>query len=183
MSSVMRFDEWQDSNGVPVLDGTDLSIPSSALPAGSVLQVVSTTKSDTFTTSSASFSDVTGLSVTITPTSTSSKIFVSATVNVGHPSASAVSWRLTRGGSAIAVGDAAGSRTSVSSESYDGPDYASFTGASTLDSPNTVSATTYTVQLRANSASAVYVNRSSNDSNSAFASRLASTITVMEVAG
>jgi hypothetical protein len=31
MSSVMRFDEWQDSNGNPVLDGTGLVIPASAV--------------------------------------------------------------------------------------------------------------------------------------------------------
>ena len=42
--------------------------------AGKVLQVVSTTKTDTFTTSSTSFVDITGLSVSITPSSTSNKI-------------------------------------------------------------------------------------------------------------
>ncbi len=37
---------------------------------GKVLQVLSTTKSDTFSTSSTSFTDITGLSVSITPSST-----------------------------------------------------------------------------------------------------------------
>jgi len=41
-----------------------------------VLQVVSATKTDTFSTSSTSFVDVTGLTANITPSSTSSKIMV-----------------------------------------------------------------------------------------------------------
>ena len=51
-------------------------IPKAALPAGSVLQVVSTTKTDTFSSASSSFIDVTGFSVSITPSSSSSKILV-----------------------------------------------------------------------------------------------------------
>ena len=48
-------------------------------PAGHVLQVVSTTKTDFFSTTSTTYVDVTGLSATITPSSTSSKILVSVT--------------------------------------------------------------------------------------------------------
>ena len=44
-------------------------------------QIVQTVKTDTFTTTSTSFTDITGLSVNITPTSASSKIYVSFTVN------------------------------------------------------------------------------------------------------
>ena len=51
-------------------------IGDAGLPAGSVLQVVQDVKLDTFTTSSTSFTDVTGLSVDITPSSTSSKVLV-----------------------------------------------------------------------------------------------------------
>ena len=47
-----------------------------AAPAagGKVAQVVSTTKTNSFSTSSTSFTDITGLSVTITPTLATSKI-------------------------------------------------------------------------------------------------------------
>ena len=51
------------------------SIPKSTLPTGSVLQVVSATYSTTVTIASTSFVD-TGLSCSITPTSSSSKILV-----------------------------------------------------------------------------------------------------------
>lgn len=49
------------------------------LGAGAVLQVVQTVKTDTFSTTSpaeTAFVDVTGFSVTITPSATSSKILI-----------------------------------------------------------------------------------------------------------
>ena len=49
-----------------------ISAPNLQLPSGSVLQVVSSTKTDSSAISSTSFTDSTGLSATITPTSTSS---------------------------------------------------------------------------------------------------------------
>ena len=45
---------------------------------GRVLQVVTTTKTDTFTTTSSSLTDITGLSASITPASTSNKILIIA---------------------------------------------------------------------------------------------------------
>ena len=51
-------------------------IGDAGLPAGSVLQVVQTVKTDTFATTSTSFVDITGVSVAITPSSTSSKILI-----------------------------------------------------------------------------------------------------------
>jgi hypothetical protein len=67
---------------LPATSGTVLttassgqSIPKAALPTGSVLQVVMGTTSTQVTSSSASFVD-TGISATITPSSTSSKILV-----------------------------------------------------------------------------------------------------------
>jgi len=58
-----------------ILSG-DTGVPASGMPTGSVIQVQSTTKTNTFSTTSTSFTDVTGLSVSITPISTSSKILV-----------------------------------------------------------------------------------------------------------
>ena len=57
----------------------DSIIPRGGLASGSsggIIQVRSVTKTDTFQTSSASFTDITGLSVSITPQSTSSKILI-----------------------------------------------------------------------------------------------------------
>jgi hypothetical protein len=83
--------------------------------AGGVVQVLSTAKTDTFTTSNATFTDVTGLSVSITPTSASNKILILVTVNGnGNSGVNGLQGQLVRGSTAIALGDAAGSRTPVS---------------------------------------------------------------------
>jgi hypothetical protein len=160
-------------------------VPSWATPAGGggISQVVSTTKTDTFTMSSTTFTDITGLSVTITPSSSSSKILIIASVvHVGTVQTSASGIRLMRAGSAISVGDTAGSRSLVSgSESYAtyGVSLASDT-INYLDSPATTSATTYNIQIKAYSSTA-YVNRTPVDSDDQAYYRGVSSITVMEV--
>ena len=158
---------------------------------GKILQVVSATKTDTFTLSSSdgTFTDVTGLSVSITPTSTSSKIFITANVNISGSNRYGA-LRFVRDSTAIGIGDAASSRTRVAVSSHRNEsatnDHHIMHNSSTsfLDSPNTTSATTYKIQI-ANTYAAggytVYINRGSTDSDANYAHRGASTITVMEV--
>ena len=160
------------------------SVPKSTLPTGSVLQVVSTTKTDTFSTSSTTFVDVTGYSVSITPTSVTSKILVICNITATAAGAVfSVQGRLVRGSTPIAIGDAAGSRTQAS-YMWEGAQEANF-GISTtyLDSPATTSSTTYKIQIRTNNgAYTTYVNRATTDVDSSAYARTASTITVMEIA-
>jgi len=86
-----------------------------AASSGKVGQVVSTIKTDTFTMSSNTFTDVTGLSVTITPTATTSKILVLAAVQgQGVLGSCAMMGRLVRDSTAIAVGTSTSNRTAVS---------------------------------------------------------------------
>jgi len=171
-----------DNTGTMML--TNTAVAKSQLPAGSVLQVVSTTKTDTFSTASTTFVDVTGVSVSITPTSATSKIFVivsmSCTGTAGVFSAHA---RLMRGATAIAVGDADGGRTQASLM-WEGGQEANFgISVTNLDSPATTSATTYKMQLRTNNASyTTYVNRATTDGNNSAYARTVSSITVMEIA-
>lgn len=147
-----------------------------------VLQVVSTSKTDTFTTASTSFVDVTGLTVTITPQSATSQILVLAQLGASSDfGVSAGFARLVRGSTAIDVGATAGSRTSASVN----PEVSNASAALTnslvfLDSPATTSATTYAIQAKTNSGN-FYVNRSKNDTDNSNHPRLASTITVMEI--
>ena len=147
-----------------------------------ILQVVSTTKTDTFSTSSATYTDVTGLTATITPSSTSSKILVVATcLGTGTSGATTANFRLARGGTAIAIGDA-GQANQIRVTSFaDAQDRPESVAMSTLDSPATTSATTYSVQMCTEGASTVYLNRSASDQNFAAFVRGSSTITVMEV--
>jgi hypothetical protein len=150
-----------------------------------ILQIVSTTKTDTFTMASTTFADVTGLSVSITPSSASSKIYVMSTISCAStPGTVAIHARLLRDSTAIAIGDTAGSRTRASSAALS-PAAADSTimGVEFLDSPATTSATTYKIQVRGNTANTVAVNRSLTDTDNANFARTVSTITVMEVAG
>ncbi len=77
-------------------------IPDANAPSGSVIQVVQTVKTDTFTTNSTSYVDITGMSATITPISASNKILVAVNMNVGVQSDTYhVYFRLLKNGSLV----------------------------------------------------------------------------------
>lgn len=148
-------------------------------------QVVSTIKSDTFTMNSSTYADVTSLSVSITPTSNTSKILVMATLSgQGAYGSAAIMWRIVRDTTAIGVGTAASNRTQATSGSFVAADASTQNSGSMtyLDSPATTSSVTYKIQVMTNTnGNTVYVNRSSGDSDSYQYARTASTITVMEI--
>jgi hypothetical protein len=159
-----------------------------AAGGGKILQVVSATKSDTSTITSTTFADISGLSVSITPTATTSKILVFWNTNIASAgNASGLLIRMMRNSTAIGVGDSAGSRPLASGGFYIGDAGAAnnfaAVGGNFLDSPATTSATTYKLQGAGYSGVAsVWINRTSDDrNNAAFDPRLISTITVMEV--
>ena len=160
------------------------TISGTRLPTGSVLQVVSNTKIDTFSTTSTSYVDVTGLFVTITPTSATSKILITGLVNFA--AANDVGFfRLVRNSTAICVGTGVGNRLSATAQMRNYPDSADADAAALnfLDSPNTTSSVTYKIQ--AASAPGGYTTRfnsSADDNDTTNRGRTASTITVMEIA-
>ena len=168
--------------------GRVTSMGTSALgSAGKVGQIVSTTVSTSgFTSASSSFVDVTGLSVTITPTSSSSRIFVIYTVFGSCNNHSAI--RLVRASTPINVGVAAGNRVASSGASFglgssagaSGDDAVTISG-NFLDSPSTTSAVTYKIQAAAYLATTWYLNTSISDGDNTYTYRGASTITVMEI--
>lgn len=170
---------------LPQNTGTLISTKS----AGTVLQVVSTAKTDTFSlAATTTFTDITGLSVSITPTSTTSKIYV--VVSIGGASMSAggaQAYRLVRGSTAIGVGTATGTRQPTSFRDFNGSSdgNVAFGGYtfSFLDSPATDSATTYKLQVIVQTGTG-YINQSPSDAdtNNVWGTRPASTITVMEIA-
>ena len=165
------------------------TIAAARLPVGSVVQVVSTEKTDTFSTTSNSYTDVTGLSVSITPTSSSSKILVLTQINGTQPiSGSSGTGRgylkLLRGSTAIDAGAAAGSRTPALggfSAAHETISSSTVTGIY-LDSPATTASTTYKIQLAMSAGSGTaYINRTSLDEDGSAQIRMASTITVLEI--
>ena len=153
---------------------------------GKVLQVVSAAKTDTFSSSSTSLVDITGLSVAITPSSTSNKVLI--IVNCAVTGADAgIGFSIVRGSTEIYLGDANGSKSRFSMVGFYGTSsptqYAAGSNhACFLDSPNTTSATTYKLQGKTRSG-AFYVNRTVYDTDNNNASRMPSSITVMEIAG
>jgi hypothetical protein len=174
------------------LTGTQ-TIPKTTLPTGSVLQVVSTAKTDTFVTS-ATVTDtaVTGLTVSITPTSSSSKILVFCNLGIAAENAQGGATKLTRTVSAVttqlSLADTAGSRSrgSFAGSAYRGSAAGYLLmvlnqNLSYLDSPATTSAITYGVQVSSLS-TGTYINRSGTDTDAADTYRGVSYITVMEIA-
>ena len=149
---------------------------------GLIAQVVSTNLPSTFSTTSTSYTDLTGLSVSITPTLATSKIMVWVNLQASVSADIGVMFQLVRGSTAIDIGDAAGSRTRASF-SYIQNDTGlqqGNLGLNFLDSPATTSATTYKIQMFVNSGTA-YINRGGTDTDASNRGRTASNITVMEV--
>jgi hypothetical protein len=160
----------------------------SAANTGIGSNVVQTVKTDTFSTTSSTYVQVTGLSVTITPTSATSKVLLLAAVSTGHTLAvgAFAAIRINGGNATNLVGDAEGSRTQMllghggSSVNDFSRNPFSHTVA-VIDSPATTSAITYAVQIRTNFGT-VFVNRGSSDSDSAVSLRGSSTLIAIEVA-
>jgi hypothetical protein len=149
---------------------------------GKVLQVIQSVKTDTFTSTSTSFTDITGLSVSITPTSTSNKILVMVHL-MGHGQSGANHglFRLLRDSTVIYAGDTAGNRASCFGDSIT----ADVNGAEAnvaiyLDSPSTTSSITYKIQ-GVTEAGTFYVNRTPNDGDTIARGRTASSILVQEI--
>ncbi len=185
-----------DTNLVRIWNGTAWkTLAYSDYTSGSVIQVASAVKTDTFaSTLNALWLDISGLSVSITPTSTSSKVLVLVDVKgAGTTNSTVIRTRLTRNDSAIYTGDAASNRPLGLGQFYGGADagtdiyYIAQIGGIYLDSPASTSALTYKVQVGAdatNSTRTVYINRTQGDrNNTTNDTRVASSITVMEIAG
>jgi len=151
--------------------------------AGNILQVLQAVKTDTFSTSSTSFVDITDLSVNITPSSASSKVLALFSVIGGTSAGSGWYVNLVRDSTNVAIGDTAGNRVRSTVSNYSVPTIQlhSF-GFEFLDSPATTSQVTYKLQLKAQSSFTSYINRAGTDTDNNLYPRAVSSITVMEVA-
>lgn len=168
--------DWVLLNPLPSASGSYLT--------GQVVQVVSVTKTDTFSTSSTSMVDVTGLSAAITPRKSSNKILaiLSLALN-GQSTVGAHAQLVLSGVSAIGIGDAASARTRSTITSVGNAAYVS--GSHTahfLHSPGSASELTYKVQaMTGQGGTTLYVNRSQNDADSADSGRGISSLTLLEI--
>ena len=152
---------------------------------GNIIQVLQTVKSDTYTTTNTSYEDIPNFFCSITPKYNTSKILVVVDIGALTPISGGSTWtRLLRGATEIYSGDGA---SGTLNQIYDG-------GASTgdhyfgsfhhtslyLDSPSTISSTTYKVQIKSGGAYTSCFNRNAYDSGT-YGGRTASSITLMEI--
>jgi len=156
--------------------------------AGAILQVVQTVKTDTFsrTSSGSDYGEITGLSVSITPSSASSKILIFASISCSVTASNRVGLRLAVNSSAITAytGDASGSRTRAASATWAsaaGNDLSHLT-LNYLHSPGSTSAQSYSIQGSAEGTSTFYLNRAATNVDSINVYVGASSIIAMEVA-
>jgi len=151
-----------------------------------VVQVIYAETDTRQSLTSTSYTDLTGMTATITPVSTSNKILVQVCLNIGHQNAGMnINCRLLRGSTNIFAGtDTSNKQGFVQTECNVASGYQyeikNFT-ATTLDAPSTTSATTYKVQGVINTAAGTwYMNR--NHSNASDQGNTKSSITLFEIA-
>jgi hypothetical protein len=158
-------------------------------PIGSILQVVQAAKTNLFSTTSTSFTDITDMSASITPSSASSKIMIF--VNLKGQSSNNATSRLVRVllgvDTPIFVGTTA-TGTQVASSGGDFLGTGSPGGAGQghthifLDSPSTTSSVTYKVQALSRTGGTLFVNSTYNNVDADYVFKGASSLTLMEVA-
>ncbi len=148
--------------------GTLKRLDASLIGGGKIGQVLQTVKTDVFQTSSSSFTDVTGLSVSITPSATSSKILCICTGIYGKTTSDNFHNQLVRGSTSLSAYILDSGTNTNQTEVF---------SVQFLDSPSSTSSLTYKLQIKNDGTSPVNINR--NGSNST--DRGDSTITVIEV--
>ena len=185
-------------NGTGTVSGLSdggLGLSGADLPAGSILQVQQSVKTDFWTRSETTYADIDGTDqngagsiwcVKITPSSTSSKIWVKGTVAVGGNSHGSIN--LWRDSTQLHFGDASDTYASINrttQQFLSGSFNVTPIALDYLDSPNTTSEVTYKLQGGTpHSASYyIYINRSHTQENHPYVSHSASTLTVLEVKG
>ena len=162
---------------------------------GKILQVVSSTKTDTASTASGTPANISGLTPTITTTETNSKVLVMMDVKLSCGSygdhIGLNLYRSITGGSAgeIYRGDADGSRGRYSFGAEDmfgnnGDHQVKQISSTFVDSPSQAAGTeiVYSIQWNHLSGTAIYLNRDGDNSNDARSPRMASSLTLIEIA-
>lgn len=149
-----------------------------------ITQVISTAKTDVFSTTSSSLVDVTGVSVSITPRSASNRVLINVHMYSGNSSTGDSNYfALFRDSTQIAGGVPSSLRPSMfSSITAQDPAAGNFAGGQFLDSPATTSAVTYKIQMRVSGGTG-RVGATGSDIDTANRPRYATTITVMEISG
>lgn len=168
-----------------------ISAPNLTLPTGSVISVHTSDFTGAATQSSSSWTDIPNLTLTFTPASATSKIYITGHVSIGARFDTMCGIRIIAAGNNIStIGDAAGSRT----RGHTGLGYWNIQNnyeilAVPINAVHTLSSASSTiVKLQAinsdTSGHAFGINKSAaNDPDATWQGRFTSNLTVMEIAG
>lgn len=149
---------------------------------GYVLQTFQNQKTDTATLATTTWT-ATGLSQAITPANSGNKVLIRVMIMAGGATG-IPNFRIKRDSTVIGVGDVAGSRTPVSAAAFGaGSNAANMVFIEWLDTPNTTSSTTYSIEWRSYDGATVYLNRTGPDTDNSTFYRGVSTLTVQEIKG
>ena len=172
---------------------TNRIVPRDGLPSGSaggIIQVKSTTMTTTtsYSISGMTWTEVTPLTTTITPTRSDSKILVMLTMGGMASNGEGQRWgvALRRDGTNIGVNSDGSSHTRASWAHTGralGNALESHPAFNHLDSPATTSAVSYKVMITTEGSYTLYINRSNSDAASSSVFRTASSLTLMEISG
>jgi len=174
------------SDGITLSSNGKVAFPNNT---GNILQVVQTVKTDTASASVGGNSDWVshGLSVSITPSSSSNQILIMGQVSLGSDLNEGFSLAIQKNGSVLtgATGNADGNRTRQTAGAEMDYNFASTTiPFQYLDTAGGTSAITYrpAINISNTDAYTIYLNRPANTSDSFSIVRTISVITAMEVA-
>ena len=165
-----------------IADGSVTAAKLASGVGGKVLQVVQTVLDTTTSTTSTSHVDISGLSLSITPSSASNKVFILVDMALSESTANnLVAWNLIRTSTGLAIGQTSATyqQTGVAiNELSTSGNGLLKQSTQYLDSPSTTSATTYKIQWRT-SGGTIYLNRRAADTYMS----VSSMITAFEIAG
>ena len=175
------------SDGITLSSDGKVAFPNTT--TGKILQVVQEAKNDTASESTTGNGGISGdlISKAITPSATSSKVLIRASIMVCCSDDKMVYAHLFKNGSVVtaAIGASASSRQAVSAGTFiQNSNRVFMVTHEYLDSPNTTSATTYSYRFShdADSSKTIYLNRSYTDTDNDDFSRGYSSLTLTEVA-
>ena len=161
MSSELRVDKIIPTIGVPTGGG------------GGIIQVINTIKTDTFSTAAnmQTKATITGLTASITPKFSTSKILIIMNLLVGASADTTIAGTIERGSTPIGIADARNSRTRNTfgcGIPASGATWRTHSVSRILvDSPVTTNATTYSIKIGGNGAQTVYINREHRNADNA----------------
>ena len=171
MASQLRVDKIVPVDGAPTGGG------------GGIIQIVQATLDTKTSTTSTSYTD-TGLSVSITPKFSTSKILIRYNINVSINTDSNIAFfQIVRGSTAVGNGTQGSSRTKCHTAlrgQHSDTNPHGVTSGEFLDSPSTTSATNYKIQYHVDG-NTCFINKATGDSDSAAHPSPLSTLTLMEV--